>query len=120
MKRECIYTLPEGVNVWQANKKRAIDVENSNTNLRSVVELLRHSSEGDSALALKRIREAENVDDAIDTLTAANVLLAASPKAISKPRAVIQSDQNERPFPQATKRRITSPSGCPCPPADHG
>jgi len=44
--------------------------------LREVIELLRRGSDADAAVALKRIREAEDVDEAVEVLALAAALVA--------------------------------------------
>jgi hypothetical protein len=44
--------------------------------LRDVVDLLRQGTEADAAVALRRIRQAERIDDAVHILTVAQALVA--------------------------------------------
>ncbi|KAJ8113959.1 hypothetical protein OPT61_g4046 [Boeremia exigua] len=77
--RECVYAAPEGVTRQQANKQRLAEVERLSSYLRDVVDLLRQGSEADAAAALRRIRQAEQVEEAINALAVAQALVAPPP-----------------------------------------
>lgn len=70
-----MYEAPQGVTRQQAHKQKLANIERSSTSLREVVELLRHGSEDDAAVALSRIRQAEDVDEAIIVLALAQALV---------------------------------------------
>ena len=71
-----MYAAPQGVTRQQANKQRLAEVERLSSSLRDVVELLRQGSEADAAVALRRIRQADQVDDAVNVLAVARALVA--------------------------------------------
>jgi len=50
-------------------------MKNSNASLRSVLDLLHRGSETSGALVLRKIREAQSVDDAVNEIAAAEILL---------------------------------------------
>ena len=64
-----------GVTRQQAYKQKMANIERSSTSLHQVVEVLRRGSEADAAAALARIRQAEDVDEAIDVLAIAQALV---------------------------------------------
>lgn len=74
-----MYEAPQGVTRQQAHKQKLANIERSSTYLREVVELLRNGSETDAAAALSRIRQAGNVDDAVNVLALARAQVATNP-----------------------------------------
>ncbi|KAJ4992891.1 hypothetical protein SVAN01_01595 [Stagonosporopsis vannaccii] len=77
--RDCVYAAPQGVTRQQANKQRLAEVERLSSYLCDVINLLRQGSEADAAIALRRIREAEQVDEAVNILAVAQALVAPAP-----------------------------------------
>jgi hypothetical protein len=71
-----VYAAPQGVTRQQANKQRLAEVERMSLCLRDVVDLLRQGTEADAAVALRRILQAERIDDAVHILAAAQALVA--------------------------------------------
>lgn len=70
---QCVYEAPLGVTRQQAYKQKMANIERSS--LREVVELLRRGNEADAAVALGKIRQAEDVDGAVDVLALAQTLV---------------------------------------------
>jgi hypothetical protein len=58
----------------------------SSSNLSDLIAILRHGSESDAAAALNRIRQAENIDAAVNTL--------AVDQALTTPRLATSSTEN--------------------------
>jgi hypothetical protein len=75
IRRQCVYAAPQGVTRQQANKQRLAEVERMSSCLRDVVDLLRQGTEADAAVTLRRIRQAERIDDAVHILAAAQALV---------------------------------------------
>lgn len=70
-----MYAAPAGVTRQQANKQRLAEIEQMSASLREVVELLRQGSEADAIIALRRIRQAEQIDEAVNVLAVAQALV---------------------------------------------
>jgi hypothetical protein len=60
---------------------RAEKLSKSNTDLKGVLELIRESSATEAGEIIRRIREAETLDDAVTTISSAALLLQSQPKA---------------------------------------
>ncbi|KAF3011008.1 hypothetical protein E8E13_010819 [Curvularia kusanoi] len=91
--RLCEYAAPLGVTRQQANKQRLAVVERTSLNLQYLVRLLRESSEADALLALRRIRQAPDLEEAISVLAAAQALLAPASTTGSLPEYTSRPDE---------------------------
>lgn len=96
--------MPEGITPFQHNRQKFQEITQSNSSLRSVVELLRQGNEADSALVLSRIRQADNADEAVDTVAVAQALLGQASAGQSA-----HATEHIRP----AKRRLASPDDHP-------
>jgi Fungal Zn(2)-Cys(6) binuclear cluster domain len=77
----CDYALPEGVPTRQAYKHKLGDLEQSNSSLIRLLQLLRQGSDANAADALKRVREAESMEDVINIISGAHILMPVSSSA---------------------------------------
>lgn len=73
---ECEYDVPEGFTQREAEKKRLKELAQSSESLQSTLEILRHGSEADSIAALRRIRNADRIEDAVTIIAEAQALLS--------------------------------------------
>ncbi|KAH8702800.1 hypothetical protein GQ44DRAFT_732683 [Phaeosphaeriaceae sp. PMI808] len=74
----CEYEAPSGLTGRQVDKRKISALEQSSSSLHSVIDLLRQGSEADAALVLDRIRQSQNIDDAVNTVVGAQALLTAA------------------------------------------
>lgn len=72
---DCEYDAPEGLTQREAEKKRLKELNQSKENLQSTLEILRHGSEADAVAALRRIRSAGQVEEAVTMIAEAQALL---------------------------------------------
>lgn len=93
---DCEYDAPEGLSQREAEKKRLKELSQSKENLQSTLEILRHGSEADAIAALRRIRDAGQVEDAVTMIADAQALLpqtnSTSSASSSPPRRRAPSD----------------------------
>jgi hypothetical protein len=71
----CEYDTPEGLTARKAQQRQFEDFRQSTETLQSALEVLRSGSEEDATAALMRIRTAEDVNEAVAMIDAAQALV---------------------------------------------
>ncbi|KAJ4988201.1 C6 transcription factor [Stagonosporopsis vannaccii] len=112
-KRGLHHTACNRVTRQQACKEKTQEAVQLTSSFRDVVELLRCGSEADATLALSRIRQAENVNDAVHSLSVARALLvptASTTGTVARPELQPnEASTTYRPY-RPTDRFIASPT----------
>ncbi|KAJ9145026.1 hypothetical protein NKR23_g5543 [Pleurostoma richardsiae] len=70
---DCKFPVPEGLTRREAEKRKFDEVAGANRDLESVVRLLRDGKESEAVSVLNRIRQADNLDDAVQSIAHANI-----------------------------------------------
>lgn len=93
------------------------NMKKSNSDIRNVVELLREGDEADAINILQRIRQEDNIDDAIETIAGAQNLLVALESADQPPKRASDNDSMEGARPSRIPRSslTSSPGNAPSP-----
>jgi hypothetical protein len=68
----CVYDLPAGLTRREAIKQNLQHLSMADGNLRSVIEYMRECSEDECLAIMRRIRQADSVDDAVQALVDAS------------------------------------------------
>ncbi|KAK6224920.1 hypothetical protein QIS74_03247 [Colletotrichum tabaci] len=71
----CVYPVPEGLSQRQAQKQKLNYVSRAHENSQRVLELLRASRDGASQDILKQLQHSEHLDEAIQSIADASLLL---------------------------------------------
>ncbi|KZL65364.1 C6 transcription factor [Colletotrichum tofieldiae] len=71
----CVYPVPEGLSQRQAQKQKLSHVSRAHENSQRVLELLRASRDGASQDILKQLQHSEHLDEAIQSIADASLLL---------------------------------------------
>jgi hypothetical protein len=77
----CVYDLPAGLTRREAVKQDLRYLSVANGNLRSVIKYMRECSEDECLAIVRHIRQADSVDDAVQALVDASLLLPDTPTA---------------------------------------
>jgi len=81
----CSYDLPAGLTPREAVKRNLRHLEAVNGNLRAVIEYMRACSEDECRAIVRRIRQAASVDEAVQELVDASLLLRDTTAAAAGP-----------------------------------
>lgn len=82
---DCAYSVPEGLTVREAQKRKLDETAGANDDYQSIVRLLRHGSEDDAQAAFRRLREAGSVQGTVRSLADASLLLLPAASSSSRP-----------------------------------
>ncbi|KAJ0166580.1 Nitrogen assimilation transcription factor nit-4, partial [Colletotrichum tanaceti] len=101
----CVYPVPEGLSQRQAQKQKLNYVSRAHENSQRVLELLRASRDGASQDILKQLQHSEDLDEAIQSIADASLLL---PKFHEQRRVL--ADHSSPPGPgDSTFESMTQP-----------
>ncbi|KAF6810298.1 nitrogen assimilation transcription factor nira [Colletotrichum musicola] len=111
-KKPCVYPVPEGLSQREAQKQKFTRVERAHENSRRVLEMLRASRDGVSNDILQQLQHSEHLDEAIQAIADASLLL---PRPGSR-RAEAEASENPvleaaGPTRGSAPRRLTGSSG---------
>ncbi|KAF6812580.1 nitrogen assimilation transcription factor nira, partial [Colletotrichum plurivorum] len=111
-KTPCVYPVPEGLSQREAQKQKFTHIERAHENSRRVLEMLRASRDGASHDILWQLQHSEQLDETIQAIADASLLL---PRSDSR-RAEAEASENPTlgaagPTRGSAPRRLTGSSG---------
>ncbi|WQF89368.1 Putative zn(2)Cys(6) fungal-type DNA-binding domain-containing protein [Colletotrichum destructivum] len=103
----CVYLVPEGLSQRQAQKQKLDYVSRAHENSQRVLELLRASRDGASHDILKQLQHSEHLDEAVQSIADASLLL---PKSHEKRREFSSKSKTRQTGNAAVEQSLTHDS----------